>query len=108
MDSSHCPGCLERDARIAVLEAKVAELEAQIHDLTKPPTIKPRVPAAFVKAPAKAPTGKKAGGQPGHPPHLKQLLPPERVDKFVTYVPNACEHCHTPLPNESGPEDPPP
>lgn len=107
MDSSACPGCLEYLARIAALEARVAELEARLHDLTKPPT-KPRVPAVFVKAPAKKPTGKKPGGQPGHPPHLKQLLPLERVDKIVPYVPTQCEHCQASLPQAPSSDDPPP
>jgi hypothetical protein len=29
-----CPGCQERDQRIAALERRVAELEATIRDLT--------------------------------------------------------------------------
>jgi transposase len=102
-----CPGCRERDARIAALEARVAELEGRVNDLTKTPA-PPRPGAAPPKAPAKRPTGNKPGGQPGHPPHLKVLLPPERVGRTVRYLPNRCEHCHGPLPKEAGPDDPPP
>src|SRR5438067_2680029 len=102
-----CPGCRERDARIAALEARVAELEGRLNDLTKP-RVPPRSRAALPKGPAKKPTGKKPGGQPGHPPHLKELLPPERVKHTVTYLPSACEHCHAALPKQAGPQDPPP
>jgi transposase len=102
-----CPGCRERDARITALEARVAELEGRLNDLTKPP-IPPRRRAALPKAPAKKPTGKKPGGQPGHPPHLKGLLPPERVQRMVAFVPKECAHCHQPLPQAAGPHDPPP
>jgi transposase len=102
-----CPGCRERDARIAALEAKVAELEGRLHDLTKPP-LPPRPAPVLPKAPPKQPTGKKPGGQPGHPPHLKQLVPPDRVNKTVPYVPATCAHCQTPLPQDAGPDDPPP
>jgi transposase len=102
-----CPGCRERDARITALEAKVAELEARLHDLTKPPA-PPRPAPALPKGPAKQPTGKKPGGQPGHPPHLKQLVPPERVNAAVPFIPATCAHCETPLPREAGPDDPPP
>src|SRR5437870_4727309 len=96
-----CPGCRERDARIAALEERVAQLEGRLNDLTKPP-LPPRVAAALPKGPAKKPTGRKPGGQPGHPPHLKALLPAERVQQTVTYLPAACEHCHKPLPKKAG------
>ena len=104
---TECPGCRERDARIAALEAKVAELEGRLHDLIKPP-VPPRPAPALPKAPAKQRTGKKPGGQPGHPPHLKQLVPPERVNTTVPFIPATCAHCQTPLPREAGPDDPPP
>src|SRR5712691_2286858 len=107
MERPECPGCRERDARIAALEERVAALEGRLNDLTKPP-VPPRPGGALPKGPPKKPTGNKPGGQPGHPPHLKVLLPPERVTHTVPYLPQACEHCHTPLPQDAGPHDPPP
>jgi transposase len=89
------------------LEAKVAELEARLHDLTKPPA-PPRPAPSLPKAPPKKATGKKPGGQPGHPPHLKTLVPAERVNKFVPFIPCACARCQSTLPREAGPNDPPP
>jgi transposase len=110
MDVIACPGCRERDTRIAELEARVLALEGQVRDLLdklKPPqpprTITPQPPA-----PAKKATGKKPGGQPGHPPHLKALVPPERVAKFVPFIPKQCRTCHTCLPQTAGPNDPAP
>src|SRR5688500_5238772 len=105
MEQPVCPGCRERDARIAALEVRLAELEGRVNDLTRPP-VPPRPGAALPAGPAKKPTGKKPGGQPGHPPHLKELLPPERAHRTVTYVPRTCRHCHGPLPRETGPHDP--
>jgi transposase len=107
MTQPDCPGCRERDARIAALEARVAELEGRLNDLTKPPR-PPRPAAALPKGPAKKPTGRKPGGQTGHPPHLRVLLPPERVRHTVTFRPGACARCHRPLPRQAGPDDPPP
>ncbi len=85
----------------------MAYLESRLNDLTKSST-PPRSGAALPQGPAKKPTGKKPGGQPGHPPHLKLLLPAERMTHTVRYVPTECEHCHTPLPPEAGLHDPPP
>jgi transposase len=107
MERTQCTGCRERDARIVVLEARVAELEGRVNDLTKIPA-PPRASSPLPEAPAKKPSGKKPGGQPGHPPHLKEFLPPERVNRTVTYVPKECEHCHHSLPKEASPDDPPP
>lgn len=113
MQVPSCLGCRERDARIAALEAEVAALRRQVEELqqrlerlTPPPA--QRASTVFPKAPAKQPTGKRPGGQPGHPPHLKQLLPPERVQRTVPFVPTTCARCQTPLPPQAGPDDPPP
>jgi transposase len=107
MEQPQCPACREHLARIAALEAQVADLEARLQDLLKPPT-PPRALAALPKGPAKQPTGKKPGGQPGHPPHLKELAPPERVNDTVTFVPALCAYCQAALPAQAGPNDPPP
>jgi len=110
MDILACPGCRERDAQIARLEARVLELEGQVRDLMdrlkppQPPRLQTRQPAA----PPKKPSGKTPGGQPGHPPHLKTLLPPERVKKVFEFVPDHCAKCHAALPKDAGPNDPPP
>jgi transposase len=56
----------------------------------------------------KAKTGRRPGGQPGHPPHLKQLLPPERVQRIVPFVPKRCHNCNSVLPVQAGSNDPEP
>ena len=114
MDSPSCQGCRDRDARIAELEAQVASLRTQLaafqdrlDDLSKKQ--KPRATqTAEPKPPEKKPTGRKPGGQPGHPPHLKRLLPPERVQQTHRYLPKACAHCETSLPAEAQTADPEP
>src|SRR5437016_736738 len=98
MEPPACPGCRERNARIAVLERRVAELEALVRDLlarlgtnsansSVPPSANPLgAPKPVVKKKSQ----RKRGGQPGHPPHLKQLLPSERVNEFKPFVPSHC------------------
>jgi transposase len=121
MDAPLCQGCRDRDARIAELEARVAALEARcleqarlLSDLARKlqdkdlPATAPRPEDPVAAPPAKKASGRKPGGQPGHPPHLKQLLPPQRVTTTVPLLPTRCERCHTPLPVERGPEDPEP
>ncbi len=73
MDASACPGCSERDARIADLERRVAELEARLKtnatNSSTPPSANPLGADKPVK---KKKSKRKRGGQPGHRPHLKQ------------------------------------
>lgn len=110
MDGPECPGCRKRDVRIVELEARVLKLEGQIRDLQdklKPPP-PPRTLTSQPPAPAKKPTGKKPGAQPGHPPQMKALAPPERVNHVVPYIPEACSKCSTALPSEAGATDPEP
>ncbi len=99
MDIPSCQGCRERDARIAELEARLAKLEATVQeqarlivDLAKklqdrdlPKSGTPGPPDTS-KPPAKKPSQRKPGGQPGHPPHLKQMLPSERVTMAILLV----------------------
>jgi transposase len=117
-----CPGCCERDARIAQLETRLAELEAKVReqahlilDLARklqdkdlPKADAPAQPDESAKPPPRTASQRKPGAQPGHPPHLKQLLPPERVTKIKTFVPSRCQHCQQPLPATRQPHDPQP
>jgi transposase len=111
----NCPNCAKLQKRVEELEALVLRLEAKIEELTarlnqnssnssKPPSSD----APWRKPPAKESTGRKPGGQPGHPGHSRIRLPPERLKKVVKFVPKACEDCQAPLPKEPGPSDPPP
>src|SRR5215472_4859363 len=108
MATVSCPGCLERDRRIAALERRVAELEALVRDLTArlgtnatnsgtPPSANP--PGA-PKPVTKKRTGRRPGGQPGHPPYLKRRLPPERLHRVIPFVPRQCDRCRAALPTQ--------
>ena len=89
-----CPGCLERDARIAALERCVAELEACLGtNATNSGTPPSANPPGAPKPVTTQPTGKKPGGQPDHPAHLRRRLPPERINQVVSFIPQRCGRC---------------
>jgi transposase len=95
-----CARCRELEARVLELETRLRDLE----DKLKPPKAKPH--ESLPPAPAKTPTGKKRGGQPGHPPHLKKWLPQERVTTVLPYSPEWCARCERSLaaiPNDPSP-----
>jgi transposase len=111
-----CPGCRERDLRIAQLETQLVALRADNQKLgervrrnssnsSMPPSSNPPDAPKF---PKKKPSGRKRGAQPGHPPQPRSLLPPEQVDAVVPLIPPCCEDCQAPLPAEAAADDPPP
>lgn len=82
-------------AYIRYLEARLVALEARLNQdsssSSKPPSSDP--PHAK-PAPPKPPTGKRRGGQPGHPKRSRPDLPP---DAIVELRPESCGRCHHPL-----------
>src|SRR6188472_3091760 len=67
-------------AVFASLEKRIAELESKLNlnstnssktPSTDPPAVK------FKRRPPVPPSGRKRGGQPGHPRHIRALVPPE-------------------------------
>jgi len=83
-------------AENAALKARVAELEAQLHqnstNSSKPPSSDP---PAVKRAPPKPKSGKRAGGQPGHPKYERALV--DHPDRVRDCKPTACRRCRRPL-----------
>ena len=73
--------------RIELLEARLAQNSS---NSSRPPSSDP--PSA-PPASGPGPTGKKRGGQPGHPRHKRALLPPERVNETAELKPKDCRRC---------------
>jgi hypothetical protein len=97
------------EARVTALEAAVQRLEATVQPLTerlqqdsrpasRPPSSDP--PQATTTRPRRAPSGRQAGGPPGHEGQARALVPVEEVDVVIAGQPERCRRCHSPLPGE--------
>jgi len=96
----------ERDVRIARLEAaldkaleRIAVLEAKLgqnsSNSSQPPS--KDTPEQRRNRDKGKPSGRKRGGQPGHKPQSREMLPPEKVTHIENHYPHECEECGSPL-----------
>jgi transposase len=84
-------------SRITELEQRVGDLEARLKlnstNSSKPPSSDP---IGLKRKPPASPSGRKRGGQPGHPRALRSLVPPEKVRSITDCKPTDCRRCgHT-------------
>ena len=90
------------EARVAVLEAENAALKEKLgkssRNSSKPPSSDG--PKEKAERSTKKPTGRAAGGQPGHPKHERPAWPAEKVTKRVILRPKQCEKCASRLVGE--------
>ncbi len=116
MKDTECQGCRERDALIHELRREVNALREEVRQLRElvaknasnsslPPSANP---ATAPKPVVKKPSTRKAGGQPGHEPHLRLRLPPQRIQQIIHHLPSHCSACRQPLSVQAGPQDPEP
>jgi transposase len=109
MPNPSCPGCQELLRRVEDLEALVRELRAKLNTNASNSSTPPSANPLDADKPVPKPKSKRRrGGQADHPPHLKQLLPAERVSQWRHFVPEYCDSCQAPLPRQRGPNDPEP
>lgn len=73
---------------------RIADLEERLNQTSrnssKPPSSDP--PQARPR-PQRTPSGRKRGGQPGHPGHGRRLKPIIQVDRIVDVKPTSCRAC---------------
>jgi transposase len=102
-----------RDALIAELQARIAELEKKLSLLIErrddnssnsnhPPSSDSPAARAEKNARkrAKKDPKRKRGGQPGHRGAMRALVPPEEVDAIEDFFPDHCLHCAAELPRK--------
>lgn len=100
---SACPECTKLRSELDALKAELQELKERLkldsRNSSKPPSSDP----PWRRRPPSSPTGRKPGGQPGHPGHFRAALQPTAV---LPYIPKQCECCGLPLCEQAAPSDP--
>jgi transposase len=86
------------EEEIAVLKARVAELESRLGKTPQNSSLPPSTQHPHAKPPArKGKSKKKRGGQPGHAKHERPLLPTGQCDEVERLKPAECRRCGTKL-----------
>ena len=95
---------LEYDAENKRLKRKIAQLEKNSTNSSKPPSSdNPQDKNQQPKSDndnKKKKKKRKPGGQPGHKGRMRELIPVEEVDDLIHYYPEACENCGKALPQD--------
>jgi transposase len=88
----------ERQAhQIEALLARVADLEERLRRSSKNSSKPPSSDGPKKAKRTHVPTGRKPGGQPGHPKHERPLAPPDKVNERVVVKPPSCARCERAL-----------
>jgi len=88
-------------AQLTALSTELANLRERIGRSSRNSSKPPSSDGPGFKPPERLKgSGRKRGGQPGHPGSGPELLPMERVDEVVEHHPDACRRCGTLLQGE--------
>jgi transposase len=88
-------------SQLTALATELAGLREKIGRSSRNSSKPPSSDGPGFKPPARRKgSGRKRGGQPGHPGSGPELLPIERVDEVVEHHPDACRRCGTLLEGE--------
>jgi transposase len=97
---------LESDKKIAESQKRIGDLEHQLalrgkdsSNSSKPPS-SDGLKTSKRTYPERRRSGRKPGGQVGHPGYHRPLIPIEQVDKIVTVLPGECQQCGQALPQQ--------
>jgi transposase len=89
----------DRDKKIADLEHQLAGRKKDSTNSSKPPSSDgPGAPKRI--HPQRERSGRKPGGQKGHPGRHRPLAPIEQVSQFVAVLPDSCNHCGHAFPKD--------
>jgi len=94
-----CPNCEQLDKRVSALEARNAELEAELAKAKKNSRNSSKPPSSDITNPPRKhakpgrPKKRKRGGQPGHRRHRRPLFDESQIDNFWEYRDDDCPCC---------------
>jgi transposase len=94
-----CARCAELEAQFEQLQARVAQLEAELAAAKKNSTNSSKPPSSDIIKPSKKNKNRKKrkrGGQKGHVKHIRPLFPDDEVE-FVDLRCVECPDCHGPV-----------
>ncbi len=89
-----CPRCAALERELAELRERLARLEKNSGNSSKPPSSDIVKPATVGK---KRRSRRKRGAQPGHPKHERPAFSPEDLDRIRDYQFERCPDCDGPL-----------
>jgi len=92
---------LKYDEQNEKLKRKIAQLEKNSTDSSKPPSSdNPKDKNQQPKTNNDNNKKRKPGGQPGHKGSMRELIPVEEADDVLHYYPEKCENCGKALPQD--------
>ena len=93
------------EGRIREVDSRIQELEARLAQDSQNSSRAPSSDPPGVRRSDKRASGRKQGGQPGHPGSHRISYSQAEVDETVEVRPSTCEHCHAPIGIAGEPED---
>jgi transposase len=81
------------EGRVERLEEELRELRRNSDNSSVPPSADPGAGKRRPKGTRAKPSGRQAGGQPGHPGAGRNLFASERVDEVIEHLPCRCRGC---------------
>ena len=93
-----CPQCERLQRQVDSLVAEVRELREKLAAALKDSSTSSKPPSSDIVKPDKPANAdpadkRKAGGQPGHPMHLREPFSPEEITHSETHLLEACPDC---------------
>jgi len=80
-------------ALVLTLLERLARVEERLNQTSRNSSKPSSSDPPTLTRPVRSPSGRKTGGQPGHPGHGRELKPVEEVDRIVDAKPAACGQC---------------